>query len=78
MSRENVETVRLSFAAFAEHGVEGVLPFNSHDVVIYSMPEWPDDSEYHGHDGLRKLARQWTENFFSSWQGALEAAGLGE
>lgn len=133
MSQENVEIVRQAFAGFAEHGIEGGLPFNSPDVVTYSMPEWPDDSEYHGHDGLRKLTRQWTDNFddfgfevrelrdagdsvvalldmtglvkgseipvnhhlgsvhsgfregvigqvryFSSWQGALEAAGLSE
>ncbi len=63
MSEENVEIVRRAFAGFAEHGIEGVLPFNRHDVVTYSMPGWPDDSEYHGRDGLRKLARQWTENF---------------
>ena len=23
----------------------------------------PDDPEYHGHDGVRKLTRQWRENF---------------
>jgi hypothetical protein len=36
---------------------------NRHDVVICSMPGSLDDSEYHGHAGLRKLAQQWTENF---------------
>ena len=132
MSEENVEIVRRGYTAFAEKGIEGVIPFFTEDVVIYSIPEWPDDPEYHGHDGLRKLTRQWTENFdafgfdiseirdggdtvialyelvgetkgsatpmrmqigavsefrdgriagqrlFSSWEGALEAAGLRE
>jgi ketosteroid isomerase-like protein len=55
--------VRRGYAAFAEKGVEGVIPFFTADAVIYSIPEWPDDPEYHGHDGLRKLTRQWTENF---------------
>jgi ketosteroid isomerase-like protein len=27
------------------------------------MPNWPDDAEYHGHDGQRKLTRQWEESF---------------
>jgi len=57
MSQENVELVRQTFAAFAEHETEAAVPFNAPDVVIYSMPEWPDDPVYHGHDGFRKLAR---------------------
>ena len=63
MSEENVEIVRRGYAAFAEKGVEGVIPFFTEDAVIYSIPEWPDDPEYHGHDGIRKLTQQWTENF---------------
>jgi ketosteroid isomerase-like protein len=63
MSQENVELVRRGYAALAENRIEGVIPFFTEDVVIYSIPEWPDDPEYHGHDGLRKLLRQWSENF---------------
>ena len=63
MSEENVEIVRQVAAAFAEKGTEGTIPFFTEDNVIYSIPEWPDDSEYRGHDGLRRLSRQWTENF---------------
>jgi hypothetical protein len=37
-----------------------VLP---EDHVAYAPPEWVDESEYHGHDGLRRLSEQWTENF---------------
>jgi ketosteroid isomerase-like protein len=63
MSEENVEIVRRGYTAFAENGVEGAIPFFTEDAVIYSIPEWPDDPEYRGHDGLRKLTRQWRENF---------------
>ena len=63
MSQQNVEIVRRGFAALAEQGVEGVIPYFTEDVVIYSIPEWPDDPEYHGHDGVRRLFRQWAENF---------------
>ncbi len=65
MSQVNGEVVRRGYAAFAEKGGEGVIPFFTEDAFIYSIPEWPDDPEYHGHDGLRKLTRQWTENFDS-------------
>ncbi len=60
-----MEIMRRGYAAFAEKGVEGAIPFFTEDAVIYSIAEWPDDPEYHGHDGLRKLTRQWTENFDS-------------
>ena len=63
MSHENVELVRRGYAAYEKEGVEGVIPFFTEDAVIVSIPEWPDDPEYHGHDGLRKLFRQWAENF---------------
>ena len=63
MSEENVEAVRRGYAALATEGVEGVIPFFTEDAVIYSIPEWPDDPEYYGHDGIRKLIRQWGDNF---------------
>ena len=63
MSQENVDHVRRAYAAFAENGIDGVIPFGAADAVVHSMPEWPDDAEYHGHDGVRKLARQWEEIF---------------
>ncbi len=63
MSQENVEIVKQVADAFAEKGVEGAIPFFTDDIVIYSIPGWPDDSEYRGHDGLRRLNRQWTDNF---------------
>ena len=63
MSEDNVEIVQRAFAASADSGIEAVLPFYAEDIVLYSVPEWPDDSEYHGHEGAMKLERQWTENF---------------
>jgi ketosteroid isomerase-like protein len=57
MSQENVELVRRGYAAYEKEGVEGVIPFFNEDAVLVSIPEWPDDPEYHGHDGgLRKLS----------------------
>jgi hypothetical protein len=61
MSQDNVELVRRAYDAYPSNGVEGMAPFFTPDHVAYSIPGWPDDSEYHGHDGLRKLDRQWQE-----------------
>ena len=62
-ARPNVELVRDAFAAFDRGGIDAVLPFVDEDVTVHSLPEWPDDAEYHGHDGFRKLSEAWTENF---------------
>ena len=63
MSEENVEILRRAFAAYEEGGVDALVPLLTEEVVVHSMPGWPDDAEYHGRAGLRKLSRQWTENF---------------
>lgn len=60
---DNVELLRAAYAAFDREGIDGALPFLADNVTIHSVPEWPDDSEYHGHDGFRKLTSAWTENF---------------
>ena len=54
----NVELVRRAFAAYAENGMEQVASFYPEDHVAYAPPEWVDESEYHGHDGLRRLAQR--------------------
>ena len=63
MSEENVEIVRRAYEAFAEAGVEAVMPMFAPDVVMYPFPEWPEQNAYCGHDGLRALLAEWTENF---------------
>jgi len=63
MSLANVEIVRQANAAYTAGGVEAALPFFTDDAIVYSIPEWPDDPEYHGHEGLRRLERQWRESF---------------
>jgi ketosteroid isomerase-like protein len=78
MSEENVEAVRAAYAAFADEGVEAALDFFTEDTVLYSIPEWPDDPEYRGHDGLRRLDRQWDENFDEFGFEVLELRDAGE
>ena len=63
MSQENVEVVRRLFDAYAAGGVEAALSFFAPSVVLHPYPEWPGPSEYRGHDGIRALMAEWTENF---------------
>jgi ketosteroid isomerase-like protein len=63
MSQENVEIVRRGFEAFNARGVEAALASFAPDVVLYAFPEWPGPSAYRGHDGMRALMAEWTENF---------------
>jgi ketosteroid isomerase-like protein len=63
MSQANVEIVRDTIAAFNRGGVEAALEYLDPDIEWLGAPEWLEESLYKGHDGLRKLASYWTENF---------------
>jgi ketosteroid isomerase-like protein len=63
MSQDNVEIVRKGFEALATRGVEAALEFAAPDGVWYTAPEWPEASEYRGHDGLRFLFSVFADNF---------------
>ena len=61
MSDESVATVRSAIEAFNRDGVDGLTAFAREDIVTYAIPEWLEEHEYHGHDGLRQvLAWQYT------------------
>ena len=63
MSQENVEIVRNAFQTFSAEGIDAALAFYSPDVVWYTEGRWLDDSAYRGHDGMRRLAAAFSENF---------------
>jgi ketosteroid isomerase-like protein len=63
VSHENVEIVKQSIAAYADGGIEALLPFFPPDVVCYPFPEWVEEGLYRGHDGFRKVAAVWTDTF---------------
>lgn len=63
MSQENVEVVRNAFQTFSAEGIDAALSFFSPDVVWYPIERWVDDSAYRGHDGMRRLAAAFSENF---------------
>ena len=63
MSQENVEIAMRAYDTFAAGGIDAALPYFAPDVVAYPFPEWLEESEYRGHDGLRALIAVWTDNF---------------
>ena len=66
MSQENVELVRNAFQTFGEEGVEAAVAFFQPDFVWHTTDRWLEGAAYRGHDGLRKLAAAFSENF-DSW-----------
>jgi ketosteroid isomerase-like protein len=63
MTQENVEVVRKPYEAFNAAGADAALASFAPDAVMYAFAEWPGPDEYRGHDGLRRLMEEWTENF---------------
>lgn len=63
MSQENVELVRGAFHAFQRGGIESALSFFSPDCIWYPTNRWLEDSAYRGHDGMRRLAAAFADNF---------------
>jgi ketosteroid isomerase-like protein len=63
MSQENVEIVRDTLAAFNRGGVEAALDYFDPNIEWLGPPEWLEERLYKGHDGIRKIAAVWTENF---------------
>jgi ketosteroid isomerase-like protein len=63
MSQENVELVRRVVEAHNAGGAEAMLPYMADDVLWHPVPEWIEDTEYRGHEGVRKLMSIFTDNF---------------
>jgi ketosteroid isomerase-like protein len=63
MSQANVEIVRNAFQTFGAEGIDAALSCFSPDVVWYPIDRWLDDSAYRGHEGIRRLAAGFSENF---------------
>jgi hypothetical protein len=62
MSQENVEIVRRTIETFNEDGVEATLQHLDPEVEWLAPPEWLEERLYEGHEGIRELASQWTDN----------------
>ena len=63
MSQANVQRVHEAYEALRRGGVDAVLPFFSEDVVAEESPEFPDTETVVGHEGIRRLVANFTDNF---------------
>jgi ketosteroid isomerase-like protein len=64
-----VELVRKAFEAYRTGGIEALLPFYAPDIVWFPAREWPEDSSYRGHDGIRRQDALWAGTFEASgWE----------
>jgi ketosteroid isomerase-like protein len=64
MSEQNVEIVMrfldaYSLGASIERGLAVCAP----DALLHPFPDWIEDSEYRGEDGVRRLSAVWTDTF---------------
>jgi ketosteroid isomerase-like protein len=63
MSHEDVEVVRRTIEAFNLDGLDAALEYLDPEVEWLAPPEWLEERLYKGHEGIRRLASQWAENF---------------
>src|SRR3954454_17348843 len=64
MSQENVEIAMRFLDAYAlGAGIERGLAVFTPDVLLHPFPEWVEDFEYRGEDGVRRLSAVWTGTF---------------
>lgn len=63
MSQGNVELVRKIFEAGGADTGEAVLPYVPADVVWHPPPDWIEDADYRGHDGVREAMGVFTDTF---------------
>jgi ketosteroid isomerase-like protein len=69
MSTSDVDRVRESFAAFADDGVEGFVPYIHPEFVGIVPPEFSAEPDtYTGHDGVRR--------YFALWADAVDDLGF--
>ena len=61
MSRENLEIVRRSFAAFETGDLDRLRDLVTDDLVVYRAE--PDGATAHGLEGFLQLTEEWTEGF---------------
>jgi ketosteroid isomerase-like protein len=63
MSQENVEIVKAALAAYNGGEIETALQYVDEEIAWVGPPEWLEKHLYKGHDGVREIAAQWSENF---------------
>ena len=63
MSQASFQFARRLFDDFNRDGVEAALPYFDPEIEWVPPSEWLEERIYRGHDGIRRLAAAWAENF---------------
>jgi ketosteroid isomerase-like protein len=79
VSQSNVELVRAAFEAFYRGDEAAMLALTAPDVVVTQFPDQLDVRDYHGHEGIQQVMRDWIGTW-DDWSieilGAREVDGL--
>lgn len=78
MSQENVELIKLGFAAFERGDVESVREGSHDDIVIVQPPEVPDAKSYEGHAGIANAFEDWPSQWEDFRMDLLEVIDVSE
>jgi ketosteroid isomerase-like protein len=63
MSQENVEVVRRAHEAFNRDGPEAALTYLDPELEWHDVPDQPEATVHHGHDGFLQAFRVFLESF---------------
>jgi ketosteroid isomerase-like protein len=63
---DNLDTARRLVELWNAGDIEGVVGLYTEDAAMIAGPEWPDQAEYHGRDGVRANIEQWRSVWESS------------
>ena len=55
--------LRKTIEAFNDRGVDAALEYFDQNVQWWAPPDWLEDRLYEGHDGVRRLAAFWNDQF---------------
>ena len=63
---DNVDLARSLVELWNAGDIDGVVELYTEDAAMVAGPEWPDQAEFHGHEGVRANIEQWRSVWESS------------
>ena len=63
MSEELTARLREAINAFSDEGIDAALGYCDPEIEWWAPPEWLEDRLYEGHQGVRRLAAFWAQQF---------------
>ena len=63
---DNLQLARDLIDLWNAGDIEGIVGLYTEDAAMIAGPDWPEQAEYHGHDGVRANIEQWRSVWESS------------